>query len=49
LVKNFNLKSLSSIVWSSDDDFGRPLSAGVYFMQLKAEDFSAIKKIIKVE
>ncbi|MGQ9701019.1 MAG: C25 family cysteine peptidase [bacterium] len=51
LVKSFNLAPphpASSIVWSGDDDQGRRLPAGVYFVQLEAGDFKEVKKAVLV-
>ncbi len=35
-----------SVVWSGRDGFGKPASSGVYFYQLKAGDFSQVKKLV---
>jgi len=51
LVKSFNLASclwpLASVVsWSGDDDLGRKLPAGVYFVRLEAGEFKKVEKAI---
>ena len=51
LVKQFNHldKNQLMIIWSGDDDSGRRLPAGIYFVRLKVNDFHVIKKLIKIE
>ncbi|UCG93248.1 MAG: T9SS type A sorting domain-containing protein, partial [candidate division WOR-3 bacterium] len=54
LVKSFPRSTLDAlrrthITWQGDDDFGRPVPAGVYFVQLKDGKISLGKKIIKLE
>ncbi|MCX7995612.1 MAG: C25 family cysteine peptidase, partial [candidate division WOR-3 bacterium] len=50
LVKSFSLTAESdisgSIIWSGTDDSGRLLSSGVYFIQLKTDNFEKIEKTI---
>jgi len=53
LVKSFNLvlgieHQVSSVQWSGDDDSGHKLPAGVYFCRLETDEFTAIKKIVKL-
>ncbi|MFQ5706682.1 MAG: FlgD immunoglobulin-like domain containing protein [bacterium] len=35
-----------SVTWNGKDSFGRPVSSGLYFYQLKAGDFDAVKKLM---
>jgi len=54
VVKDFDLSSLVSrpspvIAWNGDDDFGRPLPAGVYFCRLEGGDYSVTEKIVKLK
>ncbi len=54
LVKSFNHLSShqhngnyqSSVIWSGDDDLGRTLPSGVYFVSLETEDFKKVEKAI---
>ncbi|MEO0205414.1 MAG: T9SS type A sorting domain-containing protein, partial [candidate division WOR-3 bacterium] len=51
VVKSFNpesciLNHASDIIWSGDDDMGRRLSSGIYFVQLKCEDYQKVEKVI---
>ncbi len=36
----------SAIIWSGDDDLGRRLPAGVYFVRLETGDFKQIEKVV---
>ena len=56
-ISGFSIKSLAiairdvpdylpSILWAGDDDLGRKLAAGIYFVQLKANEFNKIEKVI---
>lgn len=36
----------SMVVWSGDDDFGRRLPSGVYFVSMETEDFKNVEKAI---
>jgi len=51
LVKTFNLKSsisnlISVITWHGDDDLGRHIPAGVYFIRLEAGSTNLIRKVV---
>ena len=51
LVKSFTLEAsiqypASSIVWAGDDDSGRKVPAGVYFVRLETKDFKKVEKVI---
>jgi len=50
-VKSFNLASgvlypASTVTWDGDDDLGRKLPAGVYFVQFEANNYKQIEKTI---
>ncbi|MEO0126200.1 MAG: C25 family cysteine peptidase [candidate division WOR-3 bacterium] len=51
VVKSFNhesciLNHASGIIWSGDDDIGRRLSAGVYFIRLETSDYTELEKTV---
>jgi CubicO group peptidase (beta-lactamase class C family) len=53
LVKSFNLESKienqgSAISWRGDDDAGRELPCGVYFVKLTSGEFEETKKVLLV-
>jgi hypothetical protein len=51
LVKSFTRRFIpyaQSLLWSGDDDQGRKVSAGVYFVKLESGGSSLIRKIIRV-
>jgi hypothetical protein len=39
-------KGIYSFVWDSSDRFGKPVSSGIYFYELKSENFLITKKLI---
>jgi len=43
------IRQSDQILWHGDDDAGHKLPAGVYFLQCKIGDNSALKKIIKLK
>ncbi len=50
MVKQFDcptIKLFDQITWDGDDDSGRPVSAGVYFVRLEIQGRNTTKKIIK--
>ncbi|MGQ9665334.1 MAG: T9SS type A sorting domain-containing protein, partial [bacterium] len=54
LVKTFHSASknqhhVSNIVWYGEDDLGRKLPAGIYFILLEENDFKLIKKTIMLK
>ncbi len=53
VVKNFDLSSAnsqhSSVSWYGDDNAGRKLPAGVYFVQLDTEAHASAHKVILIE
>jgi len=53
LVKSFNLESRiqnqeSAISWHGDDDAGRKLPSGVYFVKFKSDDYEETEKVLLV-
>ncbi|MEO0226611.1 MAG: T9SS type A sorting domain-containing protein [candidate division WOR-3 bacterium] len=50
LVKNFSRLTVngqrSTVVWSGEDDLGRNLPAGIYFVRFEAGEFNRIEKAI---
>ncbi len=54
LVKDFSrftpsaLRSTLIITWHGDDNFGRKLPSGIYFVRLSTDDYSTIKKVILI-
>ncbi|MGB9721485.1 MAG: hypothetical protein ACPL28_08420 [bacterium] len=49
MVKHFNhstTQPFNQVIWYGDDDLGRRLPSGVYFVQLEAGDFKKVKKTI---
>jgi hypothetical protein len=38
-----------SIAWSGDDDSGRPLSPGIYFVRLRSEGVEIVRRVARVE
>jgi len=51
LVKSFTLCPIPyapCLVWSGDDDLGRRVAAGIYFIKLESGGSSLIRKIIRV-
>jgi flagellar hook assembly protein FlgD len=53
LIKDFNLSSninrlTSPITWQGDDDMGRYVSSGVYFVKFEHNRQSRIEKIVKI-
>jgi hypothetical protein len=54
IVKNFghvsNYQSpCNHLVWNGADDYGFRLSAGVYFVKLRSDNFNAVEKIILLQ
>jgi flagellar hook assembly protein FlgD len=37
---------IKSIVWDGADDFGNPVSAGIYLFQIQTGDFTQTRKMI---
>jgi len=52
LVKSFNhstIQPLNEVVWFGNDDLGRRLPAGVYFIRFEAGDFKKVEKAIMLK
>ena len=49
-VKTFNMQvtpaGYHSLTWNATNDYGDPISAGVYLYQLKAKDFVKTRKMV---
>ncbi|MEO0184774.1 MAG: T9SS type A sorting domain-containing protein [candidate division WOR-3 bacterium] len=51
VVKSFNpesciLNHASGIIWSGDDNTGRKLHSGVYFVRFEIDDFEKVEKVV---
>jgi len=46
MVKYFKLSNSTPLTWFGDDDKGRSLPPGVYFIRMETNDISQVKKII---
>ncbi len=46
LVSNHQTAGYKSIQWNATNDFGKPVSAGVYLYQIQAGEFVQIKKMV---
>ena len=46
LVASKQSSGFKSVQWNATDNFGRPVSAGVYLYQIEADNFSQTKKIL---
>jgi len=46
LVDAEKLPGKHRVSWDGKDDFGRPVGPGVYFYQIKADDFVQVKKLV---
>ena len=46
LVNSYHTVGNHSVVWLGNDDHERPVSSGVYFYQMKTEDFTQTKRMI---
>ena len=49
LVNSYEQPGLKSIQWNGTDDFGRPLSAGLYLYEIKAGGFRNVKKMVIIK
>jgi len=54
LIKDFNMQSktpylMSPIMWFGDDDCGREVSSGVYFVRFEAENQAMTEKFVKIK
>jgi hypothetical protein len=47
VVRGFNMeRSAKSVVWKGDDNHGKLLPAGIYFVELQTQDYCDIKKAV---
>ncbi|MCL1827249.1 MAG: T9SS type A sorting domain-containing protein [Candidatus Cloacimonetes bacterium] len=46
LVDEFQNAGFHNVSWNGSDSSGKPISSGVYFYQLRTEDYTAVKKLI---
>ena len=46
LVNQNQFPGFKSVVWNGTNNFGKPVSAGVYLYQIRAKDFSKTRKMI---
>jgi pectate lyase len=46
LVSGEQSAGYKTVVWDSKDDFGIPVSAGMYIYELRSGSFSAIQKMV---
>ena len=46
LVNDHQSSGRHSIIWDGTDDFGKPVSSGIYFYELKAKNFVMSRKMI---
>jgi hypothetical protein len=46
VVKEFDLSLTKPVIWNFTDEYGRKMPAGVYFVQLKCDDFQTTEKIV---
>ena len=47
LLNAFNeIESSVSIIWNGKDEFGKPVSAGVYLYKIQADKFIETRKMI---
>ena len=49
LVNSYEQPGLKSIQWNGTDDFGRPVSAGLYLYEIKAGGFRNVKKMVIIK
>ncbi|MEO0185586.1 MAG: T9SS type A sorting domain-containing protein, partial [candidate division WOR-3 bacterium] len=54
VVKSFDLESCilnheSRITWFGDDDTGRKLPAGIYFIEFRENEYKEIQKVILIK
>ena len=46
LVDGISTRGRYAITWNGTDDFGQPVSSGMYFYRMKSSDFQSVKKLM---
>jgi hypothetical protein len=46
LVNTTQDAGFRSVIWNATNDYGKPVSAGVYLYQIKAGEFVQIRKMV---
>ena len=49
LIKDYQTAGYRSVKWDAKDDFGLPVSAGIYFYQVSVGNFLETKKMLFLE
>jgi len=46
LVNTTQDAGFKSVIWNATNDYGKPVSAGVYLYQIQAGNFHSVKKMV---
>jgi flagellar hook assembly protein FlgD len=46
LINQTQNAGFKSIIWNATNDYGKPVSAGVYLYQIQADEFVQTKKMV---
>jgi len=49
LINEYQDPGYRSIIWDATNDYGKPVSAGMYLYQIEANNFLKTKKMILVK
>jgi flagellar hook assembly protein FlgD len=49
LINEYQDPGYRSIIWDATNDYGKPVSAGMYLYQIQANNFLKTKKMILVK
>jgi flagellar hook assembly protein FlgD len=49
LVNSQQNAGFKSVIWNATNDYGKPVSAGVYLYQIQAVDFVQTKKMVLIK
>jgi len=49
LVSEFKEIGYHSVIWDGNDSNGNQIGSGIYFYQLKADDFQKVRKMILIK